>query len=138
MLPDASIYFNPFLQTIAIITLIYSSLSTIIQQDTKRLIAYSSIAHMSVVILGLFSNTIIGIEGAILLSIAHGFVSPALFISVGGVIMDRLQTRIILDIRGLVNYMPIFTIFFFIFSLANTGIPLSLNFTGEQLALIGM
>jgi NADH-ubiquinone oxidoreductase chain 4 len=93
---------------------------------------------MAVVVLGLFSNTIIGIEGAILLGIAHGFVSPALFICVGGVIMDRLHTRLIPKIRGLVSYMPVFTILFFIFTLANTGIPLSLNFLGEQLALIGM
>ena len=93
---------------------------------------------MAVVVLGLFSNTILGIEGAILLGIAHGFVSPALFICVGGVIMDRLHTRLIPKIRGLVTYMPVFTILFFIFTLANTGIPLSLNFLGEQLALIGM
>jgi NADH-ubiquinone oxidoreductase chain 4 len=125
-------------QTIAIITIIYASLSTIIQQDTKRLIAYSSIAHMALLVLGLFSNTIIGIEGAILLAIAHGFVSPALFICVGGIIYDRTGTRIIHYIRGLVTYMPIFTILFFIFILANTGIPLTLNFLGEQLSLIGM
>ncbi len=81
-LPDATNYFSPLIQTIAIITLIYASLATIIQQDTKALIAYSSVAHMSVVILGLFSNTIQGIEGAILLALAHGFVSPALFICV--------------------------------------------------------
>lgn len=137
-LPDASNYFSPLVQTIAIVTLIYSSLTTIIQHDTKSLIAYSSIAHMSVVILGLFSNTIIGIEGAILLSLAHGFVSPALFVCVGGVIYERTGTRIIPYIRGLVNVMPVFTILFFIFTLANTGIPLSLNFLGEQLALIGM
>ena len=138
LLPEATQYFSPFIQTIAIITLIYSSLTTIVQQDTKRLIAYSSIAHMSVVVLGLFSNTILGIEGAILLSIAHGFVSPALFICVGGVILDRIHTRNILQIRGLVTYMPLFTILFFIFSIANTGIPLSLNFVGEQFALIGI
>jgi len=136
-LPDATYYFSPLIQTIAIITIIYASLSTIVQQDTKKLIAYSSIAHMGLVVLGLFSNTILGIEGAILLSIAHGFVSPALFICVGGIIYDRTHTRLIPYIRGLVTYMPIFTILFFIFSLANTGIPLTLNFLGEQLSLIG-
>ena len=93
---------------------------------------------MAVVLLGLFSNTIIGIEGAILLSLAHGFVSPALFICVGGVIYDRLHTRNIPYIRGLVNTMPVFIILFFVFTLANTGIPLSLNFLGEQLSLIGI
>ena len=137
-LPDATNYFAPLVQTIAILTLIYASLATIIQQDTKALIAYSSIAHMSVVILGLFSNTIQGIEGAILLALAHGFVSPALFICVGGVIYDRTGTRIIHYVRGLVTYMPVFTILFFIFTLSNTGIPLTLNFLGEQLSLIGI
>ena len=138
LLPDASHYFGPLIQTISIVTLIYSSLATIIQQDTKSLIAYSSIAHMSVIILGLFSNSIQGIEGAILLSLAHGFVSPALFICVGGVIYERTGTRIIHYMRGLVTFMPVFTILFFIFTLANTGIPLSLNFLGEQLALYGI
>jgi NADH-ubiquinone oxidoreductase chain 4 len=137
-LPDATNYFSPLVQTIAIVTLIYASLATIIQQDTKSLIAYSSICHMAIVILGLISNTIQGIEGAILLSLAHGFVSPALFICVGGVIYDRLHTRSIPYIRGLANIMPVFTILFFIFTLANTGIPLSLNWIGEQLSLIGI
>jgi NADH-ubiquinone oxidoreductase chain 4 len=137
-LPDATNYFSPLIQTIAIITLIYASLATIIQQDTKALIAYSSIAHMSIVLLGLFSNTIQGIEGAILLALAHGFVSPALFICVGGVIYDRTGTRVIHYVRGLVTYMPVFTILFFIFTLSNTGIPLTLNFLGEQLSLIGI
>jgi len=137
-LPDASNYFAPLVQTIAIITLLYASLATIIQQDTKALIAYSSIAHMAVVTLGLFSNTIQGIEGAILLALAHGFVSPALFICVGGIIYERTGTRVINYIRGLVIYMPVFTILFFLFTLANTGIPLTLNFLGEQLALIGI
>ena len=137
-LPDATNYFNPLVQTIAIIAIVYASFSTIIQQDTKRLIAYSSIAHMGVVVLGLFSNTIQGIEGAILLALAHGFVSPALFICVGGIIYDRTGKRIINYIRGLATYMPVFTILFLIFTLCNTGIPLSLNFLGEQLSLIGI
>jgi proton-translocating NADH-quinone oxidoreductase chain M len=138
ILPDATNYFNPLIQTIGVITIIYASLSTIIQQDTKRLIAYSSVAHMGVVVLGLFSNTIQGIEGAILLALAHGFVSPALFICVGGIIYDRTGKRIINYIRGLVTYMPVFSILFFVFTLCNTGIPLSLNFLGEQLSLIGI
>ena len=138
LLPDATNYFSPLIQTFAIISLIYASFSTIVQQDTKRLIAYSSVAHMAVVVLGLFSNNLVGIEGAILLAIAHGFVSPALFICVGGIIYDRTGTRIINYIRGLVTYMPVFSILFFIFTLANTGIPLTLNFLGEQLSLIGI
>jgi NADH-ubiquinone oxidoreductase chain 4 len=93
---------------------------------------------MAVVVLGLFSNNITGIEGAILLAIAHGFVSPALFICVGGIIYDRTGSRIINYMRGLVNYMPVFTILFLIFTLCNAGIPLSLNFLGEQLSLMGI
>lgn len=137
-LPDATNYFSPLVQTIALITIVYASLATVVQQDDKALIAYSSICHMGVVILGLFSNTIQGIEGAILLAIAHGFVSPALFICVGGVIYERTGVRLIGYIRGLVTYMPVFTILFFIFTLCNTGIPLSLNFLGEQMSLIGI
>jgi len=137
-LPDATHFFSPIVQCLAIIAIIYASLSTIVQQDTKRLIAYSSIAHVSVVVLGIFSNSIIGIEGAILLALAHGFVSPALFICVGGICYDRFNTRIIDYIRGLALTMPIFTILFFIFTLANTGIPLTLNFLGEQMSLIGI
>lgn len=138
ILPDATNYFSPLVQTIAVITIIYASFSTIVQQDTKRLIAYSSVGHVGVMVLGLFSNTIQGIEGAILLGIGHGFVSPALFICVGGIIYERTGTRIIPYIRGLATYMPIFVILFLIFSLANTGVPLSLNFLGEQLSLIGI
>ena len=137
-LPDATHYFSPLVQTIAIITLIYASLTTVVQGDTKELIAYSSICHMAVLTLGIFSNTIQGIEGAILLALAHGFVSPALFICVGGIIYDRYHTRNIQYLRGLVNTMPVFTILFFIFTLANTGVPLTLNWIGEQLSLIGI
>jgi NADH-ubiquinone oxidoreductase chain 4 len=137
-LPDATHYFGPFVQTIAIVTLIYASLATIVQQDTKQLIAYSSVCHMAVVTLGLFSNTIIGIEGAILLAIAHGFVSPALFICVGGILYDRYHTRIVYYYRGLAITMPVFTILFFIFILANTGVPLTLNWLGEIMSLTGM
>jgi NADH-ubiquinone oxidoreductase chain 4 len=126
-LPDASNYFGPLVETIAIITLIYASLATIIQSDTKRLVAYSSIAHMALVILGLFSNTILGIEGAILIAIAHGLCSPALFVCVGGIMYDRYHTRNIYYYRGLTLTMPVFTIIFLIFILANTAIPLTLN-----------
>ena len=93
---------------------------------------------MAVLTLGIFSNTIKGIEGAILLALAQGFVSPALFICVGGIIYDRYHTRNIQYLRGLVNTMPVFTILFFIFTLANTGVPLTLNWIGEQLSLIGI
>jgi len=127
----------PLVQTITIISLIYASLATIRQNDTKAIIAYSSVAHMAVVMLGLFSNNIQGIEGAILLSLAHGFVSPALFICCGGIIYARTHSRVIYYHRGLAYYMPVFSIFFLIFTLFNTGIPLSLNFAGEIMSLMG-
>jgi len=93
---------------------------------------------MGVVVLGLFSNTIQGIEGGILLALAHGFVSPALFICVGGIIYERTGTRIINYIRGLTLTMPVFSTLFLIFILCNTGIPLTLNFLGEVMSLIGI
>jgi NADH:ubiquinone oxidoreductase subunit 4 (chain M) len=93
---------------------------------------------MAIITLGIFSNTIQGLEGGILLALAHGIVSPALFICVGGIIYDRYHTRNIQYLRGLVTYMPVFTILFFIFTLANTGVPLTLNWLGEQLSLIGI
>jgi NADH-ubiquinone oxidoreductase chain 4 len=137
MFPDASNYFMPLVQTLTIISLVYASLATIRQNDTKAIIAYSSVAHMAVVLLGLFSNTILGIEGAILLSLAHGFVSPALFVCCGGVIYTRTHSRVIAYHKGLAYYMPMFTIFFLFFTLFNTGIPLSLNFAGEIMSLMG-
>lgn len=137
MLPDATYYYAPIVEAIAICTLIYASLCTIRQIDFKELIAYSSIGHIAVVILGLFSNTIQGIDGAIILSIAHGIVSPALFILCGGVLYDRYHTRLIKYYRGLSLYIPIFNILFFISVIFNTAVPLSANFVGEFLCLTG-
>jgi NADH-ubiquinone oxidoreductase chain 4 len=126
-LPEASEYLSPMVQTVCTITLIYSSLTTIRQTDFKCLVAYSSVAHMAIVVIGLFSNTITGIEGAIVLSLAHGFVSPALFMLTGGVLYDRYHTRIIKYYRGLTTMMPIFSIFFFMFILGNMATPTSVN-----------
>lgn len=127
LLPEATAYFSPLVQTIAVITLVYSSLTTLRQTDFKCLVAYSSIAHMSVVVAGIFSNTVQGIEGGIMLSIAHGFVSPALFMLVGGVLYDRYHTRVIRYYRGMTTYMPIFATFFFVFTIANAGTPTTRN-----------
>lgn len=137
LLPEASSYFSPLVQTIAVVTLVYSSLTTLRQTDFKCLVAYSSIAHMSVVVAGVFSNTIQGIEGAIMLSIAHGFVSPALFMLVGGVLYDRFHTRVIRYYRGMALYMPIFATMFVLFTIANAGTPLTANWIGEFLSLNG-
>lgn len=93
---------------------------------------------MSVVVAGVFSNTIQGIEGGIMLSIAHGFVSPALFMLVGGVLYDVFHTRTIRYYRGLATYMPVFSMFFFVFTIANAGTPTTANWVGEFLGLAGI
>lgn len=137
LLPEATSYFRPLVQTVAVITLVYSSLTTLRQTDFKCLVAYSSVAHMSVVVAGVFSNTIQGIEGGLMLSIAHGFVSPALFMLVGGRLYDRYHTRVIRYYRGMTLYMPMFAFFFFVFTVANMGTPTTRNWIGEFLALNG-
>lgn len=137
ILPEASLYFTPFVYTISIITIIYASLTTLRQIDLKVIVAYSSISHMAVTMMGAFSNTIIGIEGAILLGLAHGLVSPGLFILLGGVLYDRYHTRIISYYRGLTGFLPLFSLIFYIFTLANMGTPLTGNFLGEFFCLAG-
>lgn len=136
-LPEASVYFGPFVQRIAVITLIYASLSTIRQNDFKRLVARSSIAHRALCVAAIFSNTLIGLLGARVLAIAHGFVSPALFYIVGKVIYDRFHTREFRYYRGLAIYRPLAIIILFIFVIANAGTPLTMNWVGEFLCLAG-
>jgi len=136
LLPIASYYFTPLIYGISICSIIYSSLSTLRQIDLKKIIAYSSIGHMSIVNIGLFSNNYTGIEGAILLSVAHGIVSPALFILVTA-LYERYHTRIIRYYRGMVIRMPLYSIFLFIFTLANMATPLTGNFNGELLIFSG-
>lgn len=138
MLPEACSYYSPLALTMGVISVIYGSLTAIRQTDFKCLVAMSSVAHMGVVILGLFSNTVMGIEGAILLSIAHGFVSPALFFLVGAVVYDRFHSRVIRYYRGLTVYMPIFSAMFFFFTVANMGTPSTANWVGEYLSLAGV
>jgi NADH-ubiquinone oxidoreductase chain 4 len=123
---------------IGVITIIYASFSTLRTIDVKELIAYSSVSHAAVYLLGAFSNTIQGIEGAIVLGLAHGFVSSGLFICTGGILYDRSSTRLITYYRGIVQVMPIFSILFFILSLGNCGVPLTLNFLGEFMSLYGV
>lgn len=137
-LPDASYYFSPLVQTFAVVSIIYASLVTLRQTDFKKLVAYSSVAHMGVVVLGVFSNTVQGIEGAIVLGIAHGLVSPALFFLVGGVLYDRYHTRTIRYYRGMTTYMPLFSLFFFLFTISNAAVPLTGNWIGEFLCLTGI
>lgn len=137
ILPQVSLNYVYIVYVICVITIIYASLSTLRTTDIKELIAYSSVSHAAVYLLGAFSNSIVGIEGSILLGLAHGFVSSALFICVGGVLYDRTGTRLIYFYKGLAQTMPIFSILFLILCLANCGVPLTLNFTGEFMSLYG-
>jgi NADH-ubiquinone oxidoreductase chain 4 len=137
ILPKASVYCTYLVYTIGVITIIYASFSTLRTIDIKELIAYSSVSHAAVYVLGVFSNTIQGIEGGITLGLAHGFVSSGLFICVGGILYDRSSTRLITFYRGMAQIMPLFSVLFFILCLSNAGTPLSLNFIGEFLSLYG-
>jgi NADH-ubiquinone oxidoreductase chain 4 len=137
ILPKASMYCTYLVYTIGVITVIYASFSTLRTIDIKELIAYSSVSHAAVYVLGAFSNTVQGIEGGITLGLAHGFVSSGLFICAGGILYDRSSTRLITFYRGMAQVMPLFSILFFILCLSNAGTPLSLNFIGEFLSLYG-
>jgi NADH-ubiquinone oxidoreductase chain 4 len=138
IVPRACFIFSSFIFVIGIITIYYASISTIRTIDIKELIAYSSVCHAAVYFLSAFSNSIYGIEGSIILGIAHGFVSSGLFICVGGILYDRTHTRIISVYKGITQIMPLFSIFFFLLCLSNAGTPLSLNFIGEFLSLYGI
>ena len=138
ILPKAYMEYTYIIFLIGVITIVYASLSTLRTIDIKELIAYSSVSHAAVYLLGVFSNSIQGIEGAINLGLAHGLVSPGLFICAGGVLYDRSSTRVISFYRGVTQVMPLFAILFFILCLANCGAPLSLNFVGEFLSLYGV
>lgn len=138
ILPQASIDYSFVILVIGGISVIYASFSTLRVHDIKELIAYSSVAHASIYLMGVFSNTIQGIEGSIILGLAHGFVSSGLFICGGGILYERGHSRSIFWFRGVTQYMPIFSILFFILCLGNCGAPLTLNFVGEFLSLYGI
>jgi NADH-quinone oxidoreductase subunit M len=135
--PVASHYFAPLIFTLSIIGIIYTSLVALMQKDMKKLIAYSSVAHMGFVTIGIFAFNSQGIEGSIFQMISHGIVSAALFLSVG-VIYDRMHTREIEDYGGVVNTMPKYSIFFMVFILASLGLPGTSGFVGEFLVLMGV
>ena len=138
ILPKASLDYTFLVFVIGVITIIYASFSTLRTTDVKELIAYSSVSHAAVYLIGVFSNTIQGIEGGIVLGLAHGFVSSGLFICAGGVLYDRSGTRLIHYYKGITQMMPLFSILFFILSLGNCGAPLTLNFVGEFMSLYGV
>jgi proton-translocating NADH-quinone oxidoreductase chain M len=137
MLHEGSVYFNSLVSTLALLGVVYGSLSTIRQIDLKRVIAYSSVAHMNLVMLGLFSFNQQGIEGATYLMVGHGVVSTALFFCVG-VLYDRYHSRLLRYYGGLVTVMPLFSFFFFSFTLANMSFPGTSNFLGELLLFLGI
>jgi NADH-quinone oxidoreductase subunit M len=136
MFPEASAYFAPLIFALSIIAIIYTSLVALAQEDMKKLIAYSSVAHMGFVTMGLFSMTQQGVQGAMFQMISHGFVSGALFLCVG-VVYDRMHTREIDAYGGLVERMPLYAVAFMIFTLANVGLPGTSGFVGEFLSLVG-
>jgi len=136
LFPQASFFFTPLVYTIAATGIIYTSFTAIRQTDFKRIIAYTSIAHMNLVILGIFSFNTIGIEGAILQSLSHGFVASALFLIIG-VVYDRYRTRIVQYYGGLASMMPMYIAIFLFFTMANISFPGTSSFVGEFLILVG-
>ena len=136
MFPDASAMFAPLVFALSVIAIIYTSLVALMQEDIKKLIAYSSVAHMGFVTMGLFTLTPQGIQGAMFQMVSHGFVASALFLCVG-VVYDRLHTREIAAYGGLVNRMPLYAVIFMIFTMANVGLPGTAGFVGEFLTMMG-
>jgi NADH-quinone oxidoreductase subunit M len=137
MFPDASAYFANFVFFLSVCAIILTSLVALVQEDIKKLIAYSSVAHMGYVTMGIFAANELGIQGAIFQMISHGIVSGALFLSVG-VIYDRIHTREIAAYGGLVERMPKYAFAFMVFTMANVGLPGTSGFVGEFLTLIGI
>ena len=136
LLPEASFFFTPFVYTISLVGIVYTSLTAIRQSDFKRIIAYTSVAHMNVVMLGIFSFNNIGIEGALLQSLSHGFVASALFVIIG-VVYERYRTRLVKYYGGLVHTMPLYIFIFLFFTMANIGFPGTSGFIGEFLIFVG-
>jgi NADH-quinone oxidoreductase subunit M len=136
MFPDASAMFAPFIFTLSVVAIVYTSLVALMQEDMKKLVAYSSVAHMGFVTMGVFTMTHQGIQGALFQMISHGLVSGALFLCVG-VLYDRLHTREIDAYGGLVNNMPKYAVALLIFTMANIGLPGTSGFVGEFLTLMG-
>jgi NADH-quinone oxidoreductase subunit M len=136
MFPQASVELAPLIYALSVVAIVYTSLVALMQEDVKKLIAYSSVAHMGFVTMGLFAMTVQGVAGGIFQMISHGIVSAALFLCVG-VIYDRMHTREIAAYGGLVNRMPVYAFVFMVFALANIGLPGTSGFVGEFLALIG-
>jgi len=137
MFPLASHDFAPMVFTLSIVAVIYTSLVALVQEDMKKLIAYSSVAHMGFVTIGIFSIQLQGIEGAIFQMLSHGLVASALFLCVG-VVYDRMHTREIARYGGLNSRMPAYAVVFMLFTLASVGLPGTSGFVGEFMVLLGI
>lgn len=136
LFPDSSAYFTPFVFVISILGIVYASITTVQQVDLKKIIAYSSVGHMGVVTIGIFSSVSQSILGSIFLMVSHGVVSGALFLCIG-ILYERHHTRIVKYYSGLVTTMPLFATFFVIFTMANIGLPGTSSFIGEYLIIAG-
>jgi NADH-quinone oxidoreductase subunit M len=136
ILPDASVFFTPLIYTLSAVAIVYTSLVALAQEDMKKLIAYSSVAHMGYVTIGIFTATQQGVEGALIQMLSHGVVSAALFLCVG-VVYDRMHSRDITAYGGLVNRMPKYAAVFMLFMLASVGLPGTSGFVGEILVMVG-
>jgi NADH-quinone oxidoreductase subunit M len=137
MLPEASVYFAPLIFTLSVVAVVYTSLVALMQTDMKKLIAYSSVAHMGIVTIGIFTPNALGIQGSIVLMLSHGVVSAALFMCVG-VVYDRIHSREIAAYGGLAERMPVYALVFMIFMFASVGVPGTSGFIGEILVIIGI
>jgi NADH-quinone oxidoreductase subunit M len=149
VVPDASLYFSDLVIVLSLIAVVYIGLVALAQQDMKKLIAYSSIAHMGFVTLGAFlifkiaadapvdpaQTAVLGLQGAMVQMVSHGFISGALFLCVG-VLYDRMHTRLIGDYGGVVNTMPVFAVFMVLFAMANAGLPATFGFVGEFMVIL--
>jgi len=134
--PDASQYFQPMMIALSLIAVIYIGFVALVQSDMKKLVAYSSISHMGFVTLGFFIFNQLGVEGALVQMLSHGFVSGAMFLCIG-VMYDRVHSRQIADYGGVVNTMPKFAALFLLFSMANSGLPATSGFVGEFMVALG-
>lgn len=137
LFPDACLFYSPFVYLLSILGALHASIVAIRQTDMKRIVAYSSVAHMNMITLGIFSCTVEGFEGALLQSLSHGFVAAGMFLLVG-ILYSRYHSRFVHYYGGLMHTMPVFSAFFLIFTLANIALPGTSSFIGEFLILLGI
>jgi len=137
LFPEGTVFFTPRVYMLALVAIVYTSMTAIRQTDIKRIIAYASVAHMNMTLVGLFSRTVVGVEGAILQMLSHGFVSGALFLCVG-VLYDRHHTRLVSYYGGVAQTMPIYALIFLFFTMANIALPGTSSFVGEFMILVGI